>query len=205
MAASASAREFLSLVTIRLATPAATPAARIAFPQINSTLAQDYGRAAFDVRHRLFLVGSISMPYQFRLSPFIVASSGSPFNVTTGQDANNDSIFNDRPTFAQFQAALANAAIAHNVRFDCNESNPGTLVSHQLRDWPGRFSFNLRLSKTIGFGKKKETASNAGAGGGMGGGTLAVPEVVEVAVAPAAEAEEAAGRSAATTLVKNTA
>jgi len=145
------------------------------FPTNQFNVAQDYGRAAFDVRHRLFLVGSISMPYQFRLSPFIVASSGSPFNVTTGQDANNDSIFNDRPTFAQFQAALANAAIAHNVRFDCNESNPGTLVPINCATGPGRFSFNLRLSKTIGFGKKNETASNAGAGGGMGGGTFGRP------------------------------
>jgi len=37
---------------------------------------------------------------------------------------------------------------------------------------PGRFSFNLRLSKTIGFGKKGEAANAAAGGGGMGGGTF---------------------------------
>ncbi len=146
------------------------------FPTNQFNVAQDYGRAAFDVRHRLFLGGSISMPYQFRLSPFVIASSGSPFNITSGQDANKDSIFNDRPTVSQFQTALSNAAIAHNVSFECNESNPDAIVPINCATGPGRFSFNLRLSKTFGFGKKKETASNAvGGGGPMAGGTFGRP------------------------------
>ncbi len=145
------------------------------FPTNQYNVAQDYGRASFDVRHRLFLGGSISMPYQFRLSPFIFASSGSPFNVTLGQDPNNDSIFNDRPTFAAFQTALAtaetNGLLAHNVSFACTEPNPSGLVPINCATGPARFSFNLRLSKTFGFGKKAESANNAG-GGGMGGGTF---------------------------------
>ena len=60
-------------------------------------LSQDYGRASFDIRNRLFLGGSIALPYAFRLSPFMVASSGSPFNLTVPDDLNGDSIFNDRP------------------------------------------------------------------------------------------------------------
>ena len=39
---------------------------------------QDYGRAAFDVRNRMFIGGTISLPYALRLSPFIIADSGSP-------------------------------------------------------------------------------------------------------------------------------
>ncbi len=141
------------------------------FPTNQFNVAQDYGRAGFDVRHRVFLGGSITMPKQFRLSPFVIASSGSPFNVTLGQDVNNDSIFNDRPTFAQFQSALANAALIRNASFDCNEPSADTLVPINCATGPGRFSFNLRLSKTFGFGQKKESASAAG-GGGMGGGTF---------------------------------
>ena len=60
-------------------------------------ISQDYGRASFDTRHRLFLGGSIAMPFALRLSPFLVASSGSPFNILTSTDLNGDSIFNDRP------------------------------------------------------------------------------------------------------------
>src|SRR6202142_1396379 len=57
----------------------------------------DYGRAAFDVRHRAFIGGSIEVPYGFRLSPFLIINSGSPYNITTGTDLNGDCIFNVRP------------------------------------------------------------------------------------------------------------
>src|SRR5208282_523400 len=60
-------------------------------------ISQDYGRASFDTRQRLFVGGSIGMPYAIRLSPFLVASSGSPFNISTSTDLNGDSQFNDRP------------------------------------------------------------------------------------------------------------
>src|SRR5205823_5805257 len=58
---------------------------------------EDYGRAAFDVRHRAFIGGSIEAPYGFRLSPFVIINSGQPYNITTGQDNNGNSVFNDRP------------------------------------------------------------------------------------------------------------
>ena len=61
---------------------------------------EDYGRAAFDVRNRGVIGGTISLPYAFRLSPFILANSGAPFNIIVGQDLNGDSIFNDRPALA---------------------------------------------------------------------------------------------------------
>src|SRR5258708_1763861 len=63
-------------------------------------IAGDYGRAGFDVRNRVFLGGTVSLPHGFRISPLLVANSGAPFNVTIGRDLNGDSIFNDRPAFA---------------------------------------------------------------------------------------------------------
>src|SRR6185312_13104677 len=56
------------------------------FPSNQYDLAQDYGRSAFDVRHRAFIGGSITLPARFNLFPFIVINSGMPFNVTVGQD-----------------------------------------------------------------------------------------------------------------------
>ena len=41
--------------------------------------------------------GHFSFPYAIRLSPFMLVTSGSPFDITVGQDLNGDSIFNDRP------------------------------------------------------------------------------------------------------------
>jgi len=144
------------------------------FPSDQYNLALDYGRTAFDVRNRLFLGGSISLPYLFRLSPFLVASSGVPFNVTSGTDSNNDSVFTDRPTYAQFQAALANAealgTIRSGVSFACRPSDGPTGIPIYCGQSPARFALNLRLSKTFGFGKKVQ--SNAAAGGSQVGGTF---------------------------------
>ena len=54
-------------------------------------ISQDWGRASFDVRHRLFLGGSIAFPYLFRLSPFMVVQSGAPFSIMSPIDENGDS------------------------------------------------------------------------------------------------------------------
>jgi hypothetical protein len=141
------------------------------FPSNQYDLALDYGRASFDTRQRLFLGGSIALPYSFRLSPFMVASSGVPFNISTGVDSNGDSIFNDRPTYAEFQSALAASTIPGNISFHCNPGSAALEIPINCGLSPGRFSLNLRLSKTIGFGKKTQNA-NANAGGPQGGGTF---------------------------------
>jgi hypothetical protein len=143
----------------------------IGFPSNQYDLALDYGRAAFDTRQRLFLGGSIALPYKFRVSPFMIASSGVPFNVTTGVDANGDSIFTDRPTFAQFQSALDGASVPGNITFNCQPASGQTEIPINCGQSPARFSLNVRLSKTFGFGQRAKSAANNG-GGPMSGGTF---------------------------------
>ena len=71
------------------------------FPANTYDLSTEYGRASFDVRHRLFVGGSFGVPWGIRLNPFIIASSGRPFNITTGGvDRNGDAQFTERPSFA---------------------------------------------------------------------------------------------------------
>src|SRR5438132_11207611 len=53
----------------------------------------------YGIRHRAFVGGSITAPYGFRLSPFMIATSGIPYNVTVRQDRNGDSLYNDRSSF----------------------------------------------------------------------------------------------------------
>ena len=49
-------------------------------------------------------------------------------------------------------------------------TQPGqTVIPINEATGPGRFTLNLRVSKTFGFGEKKETAAR---GGGPGGGTF---------------------------------
>lgn len=130
------------------------------FPSNQYNLDQDYGRAAYGVRHRVFFGGSISAPYGFRLSPFLVAASGAPYNVTLGKDWNGDSLYNDRP-------ALGSCSDPLNP--DCYDTQPtatnGRIPINYLTG-PTLFTLNLRLSKTFGFGKE----TGGGAAGGPGGG-----------------------------------
>ena len=54
----------------------------------------------FDIRHRFFLSSSAGLPWGI-LSSLIVATSGRPFNITTGEDTNGDTLFSERPAFAK--------------------------------------------------------------------------------------------------------
>jgi hypothetical protein len=119
----------------------------------------DYGRAAFDVRHRLFVGGNFTLPYGFSLSPFIIINSGQPYNLTTGQDNNGDSIFNDRPWFA---GASQNAICTARGDFSLTQTSLGQVPTEYCTG-PGNTTVNLRLSKTIGFGR--ETKGGGGRGG----------------------------------------
>lgn len=139
-------------------------------PSIPGDISADYGRAAFDIRQRIFFGGTIGAPYGFRLSPFLIASSGIPFNITTGSDAYGDAQFNTRPTFATCGSSPEVGIIS--TRYGCFNTlpQPGqTPVPVNLATSPGRFTLNLRLSKTFGFGQKKEAVASGGGSGGGGG------------------------------------
>jgi hypothetical protein len=128
----------------------------------------DYGRASFDIRNRLFVGGTWGLPKGFRLSPFVIASSGIPFNITTGTDPYQSNTYNARPAFAT-------CSPSNQTKFGCFDANPApgaTLIPIYFGEGPGRFSANLRVSKTFGFGSKVEGASGSGGGGGMSGGTF---------------------------------
>ena len=142
-------------------------------------LMADYGRAAFDIRSRFFLGGTITVPFGMRLSPFLTASSGAPYNITLGQDLIGSSILNQRPAFA---SPLSNPANVVNTQFGAFDKVPGpgeTLVPINYLTGPSQFSLNLRLAKTISFGRLPEgKAGQIGArqnGGGQRAGGLARP------------------------------
>jgi hypothetical protein len=133
----------------------------------------DYGRAAFDVRNRLFFGGTVGLPRGFRVSPFIVANSGPPFNITLGQDLNGDSIFNDRPAFATSATAAANLRATEFGSFDIAPAPGAARIPVNFGTEPSQFTFNVRLSKTFGIGPKLEGTPDNNQrqrGGGQRGG-----------------------------------
>ena len=141
---------------------------------------QDYGRAAFDVRNRVFFGGTISLPYALRLSPFIIANSGTPFNIIVGQDLNGDSIFNDRPALASTAGPGGRVIVTPYGTFNTVPVAGQPLAPIYFGGGPSVFTLNLRLSKTIGLGPKLERTAAVGGGaggphmhgGGGGGGGL---------------------------------
>lgn len=125
---------------------------------------QDYGRASFDVRHRVFVGGTVGLPWGLRISPFMIASSGYPFNLTTGQDLYGINVFNTRPTMG----TCGNPGVVSTAYgcFNLVTQAGQTMIPINEGTGPGRFTLNTRVSKTFGFGEKKETAAGGGSGGG---------------------------------------
>ncbi len=145
------------------------------FPSNQYNIAADYGRSTFDTRHRLFLGGTVAMPWAFRLSPFLMASSGRPFNITIGRDLNGDSIFNDRPGFVSPASCAAVTPMGGSIEctplgtFNLLPATGEALVPINYGTAPAMVSLNVRLSKTFGLGPKVERGGGRGDMGGPGG------------------------------------
>jgi hypothetical protein len=136
------------------------------FPTDSHDLAADYGRASFDTRHKVFVGGTIGLPYAFRLSPFMVFNSGTPYNVTVGRnDLNNDTILNDRPAFAITNDPVCLSLIA-KCHYNATPTASDVLIPINYLTGPNHFTLNLRLAKTFGFGPEVGGKNAAQTGGG---------------------------------------
>ena len=127
----------------------------------------DYGRATFAVRHRAVLGGNLAGPYGFRLNPFMLVTSGRPYDVTLGQDLYGDSLFNARPALAPPGPGVKTASCGN---FYTGVPPSGAAIAPiNSCTGPASFTLNLRLSKSFGFGPKLDRASAAGIPSGPGG------------------------------------
>jgi len=148
-------------------------------PSVAGHAGLDYGRASFDVHNRFVLLGSLTAPWQFTLSPFLSINSGTPYDITTGTDLTGNNQFNARPTFAQ-SCGQPNAI---STRYGCLDPDPlasptgasERIIPHNLGTGPANVSLNLRISKVFGFGPRVAGNGNGGGqrggphGGGLGG------------------------------------
>ena len=141
----------------------------------------EWGPSRMDTRHRMVVGGSINAKWGISLNPFLMASTGSPFNIVTGRDANGDSQFLDRPAFA----TDLNAPGVVQTIYGNFLTTPGpndTLIPRNYGRGPGQFTLNLRLGKSWSFGGESERAASGpdgdmpmgpppgGGGPGMRGG-----------------------------------
>jgi hypothetical protein len=138
-------------------------------------IAADYGRTTFDVKSRLFLAGSITLPKFIQLSPFMIEQSGSPYNITTGSDNNFDTYLNSRPDLVTGLATANGTLGTIKTIPGCGTfAQPGVVANAPVIPinyctGPSEFTFNLRVVKTFGFGASTKAADNGNGGGGRGG------------------------------------
>jgi len=146
------------------------------FASNSYNISQDYGRGSFDVRNRVFLGGSIALPYLMRLSPFMVISSGSPFTITSPLDINGDQIYNDRPSLVSTATCPTSVNPSQGSTIYCtplgtfDASGAGKTIPINSETGPNHFVMNFRLTKTFGIGPKIKAAKNQNQGGGPPGG-----------------------------------
>ena len=150
-------------------------------PSVSSYPGLDYGRTSFDITNRFMLFGNFMLPWAVSISPMVVANSGTPFNVTTGNDLTGNNQFNARPTYAA-SCAEPNAV---QTRWGCFDSEPygteipapGTPIEPYAANeriapagvgtGPANVSVNMRLAKVIGIGPKVEGGEGGSGGGGF--------------------------------------
>src|SRR5436190_8050059 len=127
------------------------------FPMNSYDTSGEFGRGGFDVRHRFTVFGTINLPWwKVVLNPFVIANTGPPFNITTGQDLNLDRQANERPSFA----VNANCSVP-SLTIKCTPFGnfnlkplPGeTIIPRNYGNAPGSFVVNLRVSRTFQFGE----------------------------------------------------
>jgi hypothetical protein len=130
---------------------------------------QDYGRAPYDIRNRIQVEGTVTLPWKLRLNPNISYQSAPPFNITQGIDEYGDSLTNTRPAFepAGFTGPSCSSApglSTSGVACVVSTANYGNFV---INPTPGmkiipinyghaysQFTVNMRVSRTWGFGER---------------------------------------------------
>jgi Carboxypeptidase regulatory-like domain len=149
------------------------------FPTSNTDTKVDYGRASFSHVSFGVIGGSWQLPYQFSASPFIIAQSGTPYNLTTGLDPTGSSIYNARPFFTNGESGRCRVS----ADFSATQTGNLTPVPINYCNGPANSTFNVRVSRVFGFGERTGGAAansgssgnnrSGGSGGGRGGSPLA--------------------------------
>jgi hypothetical protein len=136
------------------------------FPANPYNPAGEYGPASTDVRQRVTVGGSINMKWSVRISPFVIVQTGTPFDITTGDDLYGTTLFNARPGVAANPAAPGVIQTRYGL-LDPNPSAGERIIGRNYGRGPSQIRVNLRLAKAIGFGTEHGSATaqapNAGA------------------------------------------
>ncbi len=137
-------------------------------------LRAEWGPSTYgDVRHRAVVGMSLPLPWKVSINPFVVLSSGVPYNITTGLDVFGDGVTSARPALLSGVGAQACTGpdLVFEPAFGCFNINPapGTAtIERNFARGPANANVSLRLSRTWSFGEKEESAGPGPMGPGRG-------------------------------------
>jgi len=131
-------------------------------PANSYDLSTEFGRAETDQRHQFYFEAYVGLPWGLQLSPNIYIASGGPFNITTGNDDNADTLFTDRPAFAN--ASDPRAIITRFGVFNPHPQSGDMIIPRNFGRGPGEVSVDLNLSKTFTFGASSNGTVEEGKG-----------------------------------------
>src|SRR5262249_4774520 len=92
--------------------------------------------------------GWITGPFKLEFTPTVIVRSGAPFNITTGLDLNNDTLYTERPSFAA--SASGNDIVATGFgRFDLSPAPGQPIIPRNFGRGPRFFTTHLNLARTF--------------------------------------------------------
>jgi hypothetical protein len=141
-------------------------------PSVAANPGLDYGRAAFGLTSHVLILESLTLPHGVVFASLFNAQSGTPYNLTIGNDLTGNNQFNARPTFG-----TCGATGVVSTRYGCLDSNPTgkneQIIPYDLGTGPVNAVMHVRVSKVFGIGPKIKAAGNGQTftpgGGGVGG------------------------------------
>jgi Carboxypeptidase regulatory-like domain len=127
------------------------------FPSVAKDPGFDYGRASFGIRQKFLAVGSYTAPRGFVLGAYVAAQSGTPYNLTIGQDLTGNNQFNARPAYG----TCGDPGVM-TTQYGCLDTDPvgkdEPIVPYGAGLGPANVIAHLRISKAFGIGPQIKTA-----------------------------------------------
>lgn len=124
---------------------------------------QEWSRTPWGSLNFMYGGSSYRAPHGFSVNTFMLASSGQPFNITTGQDTNGDTLFTERPAFAT-DLNKPGVVVTPLGAFDPNPEPGQRIIPRNIGRGPGFVIVTLNLAKVFKFGPAIEAKSPPPAG-----------------------------------------
>ena len=126
-------------------------------PSNQYNVRQDYGPAVGYTGQQFYGGGGGDMPFGFNGNLFVAAKSAQRFNITTGQDLNGDTAYNDRPAFA---TDLTRPSVVKTAfgNFDTLPMAGQELVPFNYGGGPTLFYTEIYVSRSWHFGMPRAEA-----------------------------------------------